>query len=230
MCCANINSAHHHPFESRPDKIFAVDWALKTNYLSLYSTLFNSQFFAIFWCLAQNCQQFWLDKKKLIIEKFVDFHSTKRRGNNHRLKSKWTRVKHSKCYLQQMSDTESPIWNSTSSLWSRQLGISKTLLLPAHCACGVKTRVRTWRLFIQKNLIRKTKFVRPWAYCHFRLRLSEGTLEAKDKMTSSGEFGNPLRKFKLVFLGEQSGKCQARPEACHVISVCGILTGLLIQN
>lgn len=25
-------------------------------------------------------------------------------------------------------------------------------------------------------------------------------------MGSSGEFGNPLRKFKLVFLGEQSGK------------------------
>lgn len=24
-------------------------------------------------------------------------------------------------------------------------------------------------------------------------------------MSSSGEFGNPLRKFKLVFLGEQSG-------------------------
>lgn len=26
-------------------------------------------------------------------------------------------------------------------------------------------------------------------------------------MSSSGDFGNPLRKFKLVFLGEQSGKC-----------------------
>jgi len=25
-------------------------------------------------------------------------------------------------------------------------------------------------------------------------------------MSSGGEFGNPLRKFKLVFLGEQSGK------------------------
>ena len=25
-------------------------------------------------------------------------------------------------------------------------------------------------------------------------------------MMTSGEFGNPLRKFKLVFLGEQSGK------------------------
>lgn len=25
-------------------------------------------------------------------------------------------------------------------------------------------------------------------------------------MSTSGEFGNPLRKFKLVFLGEQSGK------------------------
>lgn len=27
--------------------------------------------------------------------------------------------------------------------------------------------------------------------------------------TGGGEFGNPLRKFKLVFLGEQSGKCSA---------------------
>ncbi|KAK2143653.1 hypothetical protein LSH36_824g03049 [Paralvinella palmiformis] len=26
-------------------------------------------------------------------------------------------------------------------------------------------------------------------------------------MSSAGEFGNPLRKFKLVFLGEQSGEC-----------------------
>ena len=25
-------------------------------------------------------------------------------------------------------------------------------------------------------------------------------------MSTAGEFGNPLRKFKLVFLGEQSGK------------------------
>lgn len=25
-------------------------------------------------------------------------------------------------------------------------------------------------------------------------------------MSASGEFGNPLRKFKLVFLGEQSGE------------------------
>lgn len=25
-------------------------------------------------------------------------------------------------------------------------------------------------------------------------------------MSTSGDFGNPLRKFKLVFLGEQSGK------------------------
>lgn len=25
-------------------------------------------------------------------------------------------------------------------------------------------------------------------------------------MSSSGDFGNPLRKFKLVFLGEQSGE------------------------
>lgn len=27
-------------------------------------------------------------------------------------------------------------------------------------------------------------------------------------MSSSGDFGNPLRKFKLVFLGEQSGECR----------------------
>lgn len=25
-------------------------------------------------------------------------------------------------------------------------------------------------------------------------------------MSTSGDFGNPLRKFKLVFLGEQSGE------------------------
>lgn len=31
-------------------------------------------------------------------------------------------------------------------------------------------------------------------------------------MSSSGDFGNPLRKFKLVFLGEQSGE---RP--CSII-------------
>lgn len=28
-------------------------------------------------------------------------------------------------------------------------------------------------------------------------------------MSSAGDFGNPLRKFKLVFLGEQSGKSDA---------------------
>ena len=28
------------------------------------------------------------------------------------------------------------------------------------------------------------------------------------KMSASADFSNPLRKFKLVFLGEQSGKCQ----------------------
>jgi len=27
-------------------------------------------------------------------------------------------------------------------------------------------------------------------------------------MSGIGDLGNPLRKFKLVFLGEQSGKCQ----------------------
>lgn len=28
-------------------------------------------------------------------------------------------------------------------------------------------------------------------------------------MSAGGDFGNPLRKFKLVFLGEQSGECAA---------------------
>lgn len=37
-----------------------------------------------------------------------------------------------------------------------------------------------------------------------RLFKTETISEAK--MSSSGDFGNPLRKFKLVFLGEQSGK------------------------
>lgn len=35
-------------------------------------------------------------------------------------------------------------------------------------------------------------------------------------MSSSGDFGNPLRKFKLVFLGEQSGEC---PNS-SVLTVC----------
>lgn len=30
-------------------------------------------------------------------------------------------------------------------------------------------------------------------------------------MSAGGDFGNPLRKFKLVFLGEQSGECAAPP-------------------
>lgn len=29
-------------------------------------------------------------------------------------------------------------------------------------------------------------------------------------MSAAGDFGNPLRKFKLVFLGEQSGKSDAK--------------------
>lgn len=33
-------------------------------------------------------------------------------------------------------------------------------------------------------------------------------------MTASGDFGNPLRKFKLVFLGEQSG------ESCFEVLQC----------
>lgn len=39
-----------------------------------------------------------------------------------------------------------------------------------------------------------------WFVCH----------KQDAKMSSSGEFGNPLRKFKLVFLGEQSGKFRWR--------------------
>ena len=37
---------------------------------------------------------------------------------------------------------------------------------------------------------------------------SESLLEFvhSTKMSTSGDFGNPLRKFKLVFLGEQSGQ------------------------
>lgn len=30
-------------------------------------------------------------------------------------------------------------------------------------------------------------------------------------MSAGGDFGNPLRKFKLVFLGEQSGECASPP-------------------
>uniref|UniRef100_A0A671SCS8 Ras-related protein Rab-6A-like n=1 Tax=Sinocyclocheilus anshuiensis TaxID=1608454 RepID=A0A671SCS8_9TELE len=30
-------------------------------------------------------------------------------------------------------------------------------------------------------------------------------------MSATGDFGNPLRKFKLVFLGEQSGECRTEP-------------------
>lgn len=32
---------------------------------------------------------------------------------------------------------------------------------------------------------------------------------------ASGDFGNPLRKFKLVFLGEQSGKCGDTPSTMN---------------
>ncbi|ROL51764.1 Ras-related protein Rab-6A [Anabarilius grahami] len=48
--------------------------------------------------------------------------------------------------------------------------------------------------------------------------------------TGGGEFGNPLRKFKLVFLGEQSGKCSDmrdvdreidRPACIDAVCCCG---------
>ncbi|KAG8034774.1 hypothetical protein G9C98_007850 [Cotesia typhae] len=35
-------------------------------------------------------------------------------------------------------------------------------------------------------------------------------------MSSSGDFGNPLRKFKLVFLGEQSGYKSISLKGCLV--------------
>lgn len=38
-------------------------------------------------------------------------------------------------------------------------------------------------------------------------------------MSTGGDFGNPLRKFKLVFLGEQSGECAAPPLLAAACSV-----------
>lgn len=40
-------------------------------------------------------------------------------------------------------------------------------------------------------------------------------------MSSSGDFGNPLRKFKLVFLGEQSGELSV--VAIHVMHVIHVM-------
>lgn len=42
-------------------------------------------------------------------------------------------------------------------------------------------------------------------------------------MSMSGEFGNPLRKFKLVFLGEQSGEFLL-PVLCDAVSSSLVLT------
>lgn len=42
-------------------------------------------------------------------------------------------------------------------------------------------------------------------------------------MSMSGEFGNPLRKFKLVFLGEQSGEFLL-PVLCDAVSLRRFLT------
>ena len=36
---------------------------------------------------------------------------------------------------------------------------------------------------------------------------------------ASGDFGNPLRKFKLVFLGEQSGKCNVTPSIYYELII-----------
>lgn len=42
--------------------------------------------------------------------------------------------------------------------------------------------------------------------------------------TGGGEFGNPLRKFKLVFLGEQSGKLGKKTPRLSV------LFGLMLEK
>lgn len=39
-------------------------------------------------------------------------------------------------------------------------------------------------------------------------------------MSGIGELGNPLRKFKLVFLGEQSGKSCRFCNGCYYGLVC----------
>lgn len=38
-------------------------------------------------------------------------------------------------------------------------------------------------------------------------------------MSAAGDFGNPLRKFKLVFLGEQSGKSH-KIQRCSIVVLC----------
>lgn len=50
-------------------------------------------------------------------------------------------------------------------------------------------------------------------------------------MSAGGDFGNPLRKFKLVFLGEQSGEysvysrlgAECFPHAAHSVTPLGTL-------
>lgn len=37
-------------------------------------------------------------------------------------------------------------------------------------------------------------------------------------MSVANDFGNPLRKFKLVFLGEQSGECHCR-RSCFILFI-----------
>lgn len=44
-------------------------------------------------------------------------------------------------------------------------------------------------------------------------------------MSAAGDFGNPLRKFKLVFLGEQSGEFVSGFKKSAVCEVHGSLMG-----
>lgn len=43
------------------------------------------------------------------------------------------------------------------------------------------------------------------------------------KMSSSESFGNPLRKFKLVFLGEQSGNENEKREKFTVVQLYAMI-------
>ena len=49
-------------------------------------------------------------------------------------------------------------------------------------------------------------------------------------MSSSGEFGNPLRKFKLVFLGEQSGKLEDKLTLRNLMSCQSLGTELRVYR
>lgn len=89
--------------------------------------------------------------------------------------------------------------------------------------------VSTSRLIII-NLIQMRFVIYLWTLCY---RLWYYIIQ-HFKMSSSGEFGNPLRKFKLVFLGEQSGKltcqytCQTHPATSHIEA--GLALGVPLHN